>query len=260
MDLSKELQKFNLSDNEAIIYLALLKMGATPAGNVATYTKIKRSTTYLAIDNLTQLGLIAEYYKDKKRLFVAEPPSQLKKLTNRMRRKVVQNELLLDSLIPLLEELPKTTQSSGIPHLSFRAGINGIKNALLEVAASKDSWYVFGSSTKLLKNLPIEDLKEVLEEGEKLRALSGRPKIYFITDQGILSIPEFSKPDPKRREVKIIPKEIDSTSAYILFGDKIAILNINANPSAIVIDSKEIVDVMKVNYDLIWKSIKEPSK
>lgn len=250
--MEREFQKLGLNENEATIYMALLKMGPQTAGNIASGTKTKRSTTYLALNNLIRLGIVIEHYQNKKHLFNAEPPAQLKKLTNRMRRKVIQAELVLDNLIPSLEDMPKQNPVEE-PQVSVRQGFSGIKNVLLEIAASKTSWYVFGSSTKLLQNLPGEDLKEILEEGEKLRQASGRPKIYFITDKGILLLPEFQKYAPERREIKILPQEIKSSSAYIIYEDKVAILHVGAKLFVAVIKSKEIVDVMRVTYHIIWE-------
>ena len=42
---------------------------------------------------------------------------------------------------------------------------------------------------------------------------------------------------------------------FIIFEDKLAVLNFENKPFAAVIKSREVVEVVKVMYQLIWKSL-----
>ena len=252
-NLDLELQKLGLSANEAKVYLAALGLGPSSANSISKQAGIKRSTTYLALNNLRKLGLVAEGHVNKKRLFTAEKPDKLEKLTKRMRRKVIAAELLLTNLVSSLKTI--TPALSQEPKVSVYQGMNGIKNILLDISGSTHSWYVFGSSTRLLQNLPFVDLKEILEEGEKMRQKAGRPKIYFMTDGGILQLKEFQEHRPERREIKIIPT-IKESSVFIIFENKVAIFNFGHNPYAVVVESKEMVEVIRLMYKLLWDKFK----
>ncbi len=251
--MEEELQELGLSANEAKTYLAALEMGPISVQDLSTYTKIKRSTIYLALDSLMKAGLVSENYTGKKRKFQAEAPDKLEKLAKRMKRKAVEAERLLATLLPALKQIIKSDISD--PKITYYQGLNGIKNVLLDVSASTVSWYVFGSSTKLLKNLPPSDLREILEEGEKLRQQSGRPKIYFVTDEGILALKEFKEIILQRREIKIISKEISFGSALILYGNKIAMISTGQKPFASVIESRELAEMVKFMYQFVWKNL-----
>ncbi len=251
--MEEELLKLGLNKNEAKIYLAGLSIGPATAHNLAEYTKIKRPTVYFALSRLEEFGLVSETRANKKTLFQTEPPEKLERLTKRMRRKVIDAELMLEILIPNMKKLPQvSTEESNV--FVFH-GNNGVKNILLDVSASTSSWYVFGSATKILTQIAHLDLREILEEGEKLRQKSGRPKIYFITDSGILALKEFQEYKPERREIKILPLTIKNSSIFIIYQDKLAIINLGTQAMATVIQNREAVEVVKVMYQLIWKSL-----
>lgn len=247
----QELLQLGLNQNEAKIYLAALSMGPFKAGAIAAKTKIKRATTYLALENLKKLGLIMETFEHKRKLFKAEKPSALEKLTKRMRRKVINAEILLERLLPSLNSLADSQMEE--PKLSFHEGIDSVKNVLLDIAASKQPWFLFGASWKTIMGMYPNDLKEVLEEGSKLRHQAGLPKIKFISDQSVLAVPDFKKVLPSR-ETKVLSKHINAKSTLIIYEDKLAIFNFS-HPFAAVIKSAEAMEIIKLMYDLIWESL-----
>ena len=247
--MEEELTKLGLSKNEAKIYIAGLQYGTFSASGIATKAKIKRSTAYLSLDNLVSLGLVVEIVGARKKLYKVEHPAKLEKLTKRMRRKAVEAELLLTTLLPALSKLPKRPIEE--PLVSLHEGINGIKNVLLDISGSKHSWYAFGSGIQMLKKLTPKDMREILEEGSILRERAGNPKVYFLTDEGIRTIPQFRGTLPTR-EIRILPKTISADSALILSEDRLIILNYHSL-FALVIKSKEITDIVKIMYNLLWQ-------
>lgn len=252
--MQEELQKLGLNEHEAKVYLAALSLGPSSASQIAQQTLIKRPTVYLALENLIKQGLILESFAGKKRLFEAEKPEKLEKLTKRMRRQVIDAEILLESILPGLIKFPK--QYTEEPKVSFYSGMSGLKNVLLEISASRSSWYFFGSTTKVLQNVPKEEMKEILEEGGKFREANDRPKIYLITDAGVLSLKgEWEKLKTSWREMKILPGMINASSGFIIYEDKLAIISFENKPFAAIIKSKEVAEVVKIMYQLIWKSL-----
>lgn len=249
--MHEALQNLGLTKYEAKIYLAALGVANFTAGAIATRTKIKRSTVYLALSNLIKLGLILQIPGEKRKNFKAEDPKALEKLTKRMRRKAMDAEILLERIIPTLSGIRQTKIEE--PKLLFYEGINAVKNVLLDVSASKHAWYWFGASKEMLKKLTSQDVDEILEEGGKLRREAGLPKIKFITDRGLLDLPLFQKPLPSR-EIKFLKDTIKASSALILSQDKLILLNFS-QPFAAVIQSAEVVEVVMLMYDLIWNGL-----
>lgn len=252
--MEEELQKLGLSEHEAKVYLACLSLGPSSANQISESTTIKRPTVYLALENLQKQGLILESFVGKKRLFEAEKPEKLEKLTKRMRRQVIDAEILLESILPGLIKFPK--QYSDKPKVSFYSGVEGLKNVALEVSACPTSWYFFGSGTKTLEKLAKSKRMDILHDSWALRSRADRPKIYLITDPGVFTLGgEWQKTKTPWREMKILPETISAGSGFIIYEDKLAILNLENKPFAAVIKSKEVVAVVKVMFQLIWKSL-----
>ena len=249
--MKEQLIRLGLNENEAKIYLAALGMGTFSAGNMAAHAKIKRPTTYLTLENLLKLGLVKVRYVNKKKLFQAQPPAVLEKLTKRMRRKVIEAEILAEELIPALAKIPPAALEE--PELSYHEGIASIKNILLDVSASSKPWHLFGLGWPIIKKLSLKDLVEILEEGSKARHRAGLPKVRFISDTGILNLPPF-KTKTASREQKFLKKPLASASMLLLYEDKLAILNFSQT-FAIVIKSTEVTALVLNMYNLIWDSL-----
>ena len=252
--MEEELQKLGLNEHEAKVYLASLGLGPSSASQIAEQTGIKRPTVYLALENLIKHGLVSESFAGKKRLFIAEKPQKLEKLTKRMRRRVVDAEILLESILPGLIKLPK--QYSSEPQVTFYSGIEGMKNVMLEVSACKSSWYFFGSGAKILYKLTNLKRLDVLEEAWALRQHEDRPKIFIISDSGVFKLGKgWEKTKTPWREMKILPNMINAGSGFIIYEDKLVVLSLEGKPFVAVIKSKEAVEVVKIMYQLIWKSL-----
>jgi len=251
--MEEELEKLGLNEHEAKVYLAALSLGPSTAIRLANFTNVKRPTVYLAAKNLIKQGLMYQTL-DKKSLFVAEKPQKLEKLTKRLRRQVINAESLLENILPGLIKLPK--QYSEEPKVTFYSGVEGIKNIALEISVSKESWYFFGSSTKVLEKLIKFGRMDVFHEATELRKDFDRPKIYIITDSGILSLGGiWAKTKTQWREMKILPGTINSSSGFFVFEDKLLIFSFENKPFGALIKSKEVVDVVKIMHQLIWRSL-----
>ena len=79
-NLKKALLQLNLTEKEIASYLALLELGALSIQDISRNTGINRVTTYSAIEELRQKGLVSESRKGKKKLFVAENPESLENI------------------------------------------------------------------------------------------------------------------------------------------------------------------------------------
>ena len=250
--MEKILAKIGLSDNAAKIYLAALSMGPSSANALAESTKIKRPTTYLTLENLVKQGLISETIQNKKKLFKAEQPEKLNKLTRKMRRQVISAELELEKLMPELKAIRKKIIEA--PKASVYRGLEGVKNIIEEFTGSKTPWYLFGSSETIMSYLKPEELGDIITDTNKLRENAGKPKAHLITDKGILKIKQFQTSNFKIREIKILPNIIKATSAFVIYEDKVAVFSINESPFGIIVESEEISEMLKVMYNIFWTS------
>jgi sugar-specific transcriptional regulator TrmB len=251
--MEHKLVKLGLSGNEAKVYLAALSLGPSPAGKIAKQAGVKRPTTYVALNNLAKFGLISEIPGNKEKSFRAGAPEKLKKLTKKLRRQAMAAELSFEELLPELKSSQKNLVES--PRVTFHQGLAGVANVAEEISESINTWYYFGASEEIIKIIGHEQLAELMEETNELREKAGRPLSYYITDEGIKTIKRFQADNPLVRRMKILPKRIKPKSALVIYNDKLAILNLGSPPFAATVESKEVVELLKIMFQMLWDNL-----
>ena len=250
-----QLKKLGLSEVEIKVYeTALMKDSATIA-EIAVQAGVKRPTAYVAMGRLEELGLLVRTTKGKKSVFTVGSTERLRNLARKMRRKVVAAELALEELLPRLETLLGRA-SIPAPRVQSYEGIAGAKSIIEDIAACPEPWYFFGSSEEAFNLLGVTGMEELLVDAYRLRKMVGQPKSYFITDEGMLRHPKFHTRLPHIREMRFFPKPMRMQSIFIAYGNKIAFLVMARPPHAIVIESKEIAEMAKAMYSILWESFK----
>jgi DNA-binding MarR family transcriptional regulator len=253
--MDQKLTKLGLSENEAKVYLALLALGESDASDISKQAQVKRPTTYLALEHLVEQGLVSEVLGQKEKMFKAEEPDRLARLTRKMRRQVIDAEIQLETLLPGLKAIQKKLIEA--PKITFYQGVEGIKSVAEEASGYPEPWYYFGSAEGWLKALGAEEMQEFILETRVLRKKVSQPTAYMITDAGYHKIKLFQKHEPTIRQVRILPQIIKTKSAFVLFGKKLAVVNIGEAPFAAVIESAEIAELVKMMFNIIWKSLPE---
>ena len=71
------LTEVGFSKNEAKVYFALLRLGASTAGVVAAHANIHRTNVYDALERLIEKSVVTYIYKGNKKYFEAVNPSQI---------------------------------------------------------------------------------------------------------------------------------------------------------------------------------------
>ena len=77
MNAKEALQQFGLDEKEATIYLANLEVGLSSAKEIAQKANIQRTYFYDISEKLIQVGIIKQFKKGKKRMFLAVEPEKI---------------------------------------------------------------------------------------------------------------------------------------------------------------------------------------
>lgn len=255
--MNQELTKLGLTDTEAKIYLAVLELGPSSAAMIAKQADVKRTTAYSALENLVKQGLLSEVADSKEKMFKAEDPDRLSKLTKKMRRQVIDAELELEKLLPGLKAIQKKLLQP--PKVSFYQGMEGIKTIIEEFSGYPGSWYYFGSAKELIKVMSLKGANEFAAETRKFRQQVGRPITYMITDAAYYEIEIFKKPEPQVRQVRIFNNIEKAKSAFAIYGNKLGVLGVGDMPFGAVIESAEVAELVTMMFQVIWKSLPEES-
>src|SRR3989338_4569627 len=77
MQTDKTLEDLGLSEQEANLYLGLLKIGGGQASKVAKEVGLKRTTVYPILKALAECGFVNVYFRKSTRYYYAEKPHKI---------------------------------------------------------------------------------------------------------------------------------------------------------------------------------------
>lgn len=126
----KFLQEIGLSEKESQVYLALLQVDSGSIHDIATKTKINRTTVYPVLESLSKKGLVSETSEGKKTFYQAAPPERIETLVERQRVVLEENAARLKDIIPQIKSLQR--EQGERPIIKFFEGRDGAISAYEE--------------------------------------------------------------------------------------------------------------------------------
>lgn len=242
MEIRETLEKLDLKPNEVKVYLALLKLGESKAGQISKEAGINRTNTYDALKRLIDKGLVGYVVITNRKWFKAVNPKRLVEFLQ-------EKEELAKEIMPQLEglySLPKYKSD-----VTLYRGLKGIKSVFQDVLRELKPGQrldIFGSEGHFSEKMPIyvkqyRKLKEKMRIKTRLIERAGRER-------------EKSKRG-KYTEVRFVPKNVISPVSTNIYGDKVALILWSDPPETIVIENKGAADSYRAYFELLWKIAKK---
>jgi len=161
------LKDFGLSDDEAQIYLGLLRMGGAKASEVSYFTKIDRVKAYKMLENLKNFGFITSTLSSPA-IFSANDIE--KTLDDVIQRKLLDAEKLQTHkfhLLQLLENFKVKEADTGLPRLTVISGRANIYYQMIKIIdEAQDELYLAVSVSDLIRMF-YTNIPEALEKARK---------------------------------------------------------------------------------------------
>jgi sugar-specific transcriptional regulator TrmB len=158
----KELQDIGLSDKEARVYVAALRIGRATAADLAKEAKILRSTTYVQLESLMKMGLMSTYEEGKKTFFAPESPELLKRLLVKQKDVLQARERDLTQLLPdLLRQFEGAGERPVVRFFDGKEGIISLRDEAL--STHEKVLHVISSNDHLANVFTIEERNEFSE-------------------------------------------------------------------------------------------------
>lgn len=240
------LKEIGLTNNEALVYRALLELGPSLAGQISRKTGLHRRTVYDTTEMLIKKGLIGYIVKNNRRLFQASNPKAFLDILK-------EKENTITSLLPeMLIHYEKTKEKE---ETNFYKGKQGLKTVFEDQLQFK----------KQEKNRDEKYKKEILILGASESAVEVLPFYFKWYDKTrkekkikvrIIASEKLKTKIPLS-EIKYLPEKYANPLAINIYRNKVALIFWKKeNPFAIVIKQKEIADSYKNYFELMWKIAK----
>lgn len=228
------LEEIGLSEKEAKVYLALLQVDLGSIHDIATKTKINRTTVYPVLESLSKKGLVSETSEGKKTFYQAAPPERIETLVERQRVVLEENASRLKDIIPQIKSLQR--KQGERPIIKFFEGRDGAISAYEEFYSFDPKKNEMGY---FIYNRDLVDETFTKEEKEKFLKIryskTVKPNSIYTKKDGKM---EFTTPGIRTR--------IDSGEKYPLLADisiiedQIIAVTLGKTISSVLIKSKDL--------------------
>ncbi|MFZ2193804.1 MAG: helix-turn-helix domain-containing protein [Candidatus Moraniibacteriota bacterium] len=248
------LNQLNFSEKETLVYLALVELSSAKVKEISKKTGLNRTTIYDICDVLLQKGLISKYKKGASTFFNALDPKHLINYLDREKeeqtKKIEKQKEKVAELLPQLISL-QNIYSANKPKVQFFEGEKGMREAYEDTLESKGMILAYANMETMKKGLP-----NFFPEYFKRRA---EKKIFIraIMPQNELSIERAKFNQEEMRDTRFLPDDKMEFSPEVnIYNNKILIASWEEK-MAIIIESKELVELQKLTFNLLWNILPE---
>lgn len=240
MTPEKTLIKYGLNEKQAKVYLATLELGSSSVHQISKKANLARSTCYEVLEYLLNKSLVSTYRKKNIKYYSAEDP-----------RKMV--DMATEKVEVLKKALPQFNalygQASARPTVRFYQGKQGMKLILAEILKEAHELLCFTSADDLFSALN-EEMPDFVK-----KRISKKIPIRVILRDSAKAQERKKLATQELRQVKIISPDYEYHGLIYVWGTKIAMFSFDKDLTALVIESKELSNVQKTMFELMWGSI-----
>src|SRR3989338_6069103 len=249
MDLTS-LKEAGLTEGEAKVYLALLKLGNSTTGPIIDESKIANSIIYRLLDNLIQKGLASYIIKDKTKYFQAAEPKKILEYIDERKQKLEESKDKIKMILPALLSLGDTNNESSV---QLYEGFKGIQTAVEHYYQKAgngefiDSWGVY----------PIQEEKYHLywqKDHQRRKKFGIKTRILFNqgTEKEILK----NRNSYWGCDARYMPIPIKTKAWFLVYKNTVLITLQTGKELCVEIVNQDIADTFKSYFDDLWAKTK----
>ena len=255
----KDLMTAGLSEKEARVYIASIKLGKSSIQKIAKLSKVNRATTYVLIDILIDRGLMTTVTEGKKRYFSVESPAKLSLLYQKERNDLSRKEIALRYLVPQLTEIFENTRGGLNSKVKFYNGEQGLKAYREELIKSKDKKvYLMYNYEQINKYIHSKYINPKITSDFIKRKVSKKIETNLLVSTE--NIEEFKKlklsSDPNLNIIDISKFKYGEAVDISSFDNKLFITSLEENLLTVVVQDKNIAHSFKSMFKFVENNIK----
>ncbi len=241
--LTQSLISYGLTDNEALIYICLLKKLEATVFEISKETAIPRPTVYITLEKMKANKLVSMLRKNNVQYYTPENPSRLKMIIN-------EKEAILNAVLPELNAIIDTDIEK--PDVRIYTGASGVKIVLediLEVMNSCDERVLLAASrSEILDRFP-NYFPEWVKRRESLKI-----KTKLILPESERKTHAFEPNEA--RDVRYLPDNFGFKAMVEIYANKMAVFNLKEDEIySIVIESEPVVQTFRQFFNFAWEQL-----
>ena len=240
------LQEIGLSKGESSVYLALIRLGPTKTGALASKAEISTSKVYKILDKLEKKGLAGHITKGKMMFYSAMEPGRILEYIEEKEKKLAEEKEQVKSLIPLLkvEKSLAGEQDDAIVYRGYKAMFNFYRSILDELKAGGEYYVMsagYGDNARGVKEFFQNYHTQRTKKKIKVKMLAN----YETKDTLVPATMVCS-------EVRFLPKMMASKMMVVFYKKKTFMFLLIKEPIGFLIKSKEVADCFHDYFNALW--------
>lgn len=236
------LQQLGFSQNEAKVYLALLELGETPAGNLIKKTGLHRNIVYTELNRLVGRNLAVKVRKKRKLYFAPLDP---KKILQDLKAK----EMLLAKQLPLLVELYKKRPSEITVYEGVRAWQDFWLDSVRNYSRSSVNYIAGTVGRRWYQLWENRKLYEEFIKTRRKRKIYWKMIVYKAPEEPEI---ESLRQDPNLTEIRVLNHNFDQTGNFQIWDQALILQSVENPPLIIEIKNKVLRDIFKQYFNFLW--------
>jgi len=240
------IKEAGLTDGEAKVYLALLKLGTSTAGPIIERSKVANSMIYRILDSLIAKGLVSYITKEKTKQFSAAPPNRIVDYIEERKKHLTEKQEEIKHILPQLIAFAQETEANSVELFEGFKGVQTcweVQYTKLKKGDEYHSWGVY----------PNQDERFHLywQRDHLRRAKLGiKGKILFNqgTDKEILR----NRNSYKGCDSRYMPTNIKTPATFATYKDVSLICQLS-KPFIVQIVSQDIADSFEAYFQDLWQ-------
>jgi sugar-specific transcriptional regulator TrmB len=233
------LEDIGLTGAEIKVFIALLELGPSQAGNVVEKSGLQNAVVHRAFHSLIEKGLISYVLEGKIKNYQAIEP---KLLINFLDEKKAQ----LEKIIPELEAKKKKTK---MPIGRIFQGKRGIKELLYLIIETESKEYISYGGSKKSDEVMGTDFWDIFHNKRISKKISAKLLFHSSLSWWGGKLNKYNL-----TSVKITEKDFEELTETIICGNRVGIIIWSDKPFGFLIESAEAAKSYTRFFKLLWKS------
>ena len=253
------LTSIGLSQKEARMYVTLLRHGTQPTSILARRAGFNRGTGYVILHSLLERGLVTKVTKKKVQHFSPLSPHQLVAYLDHQVQELNDRRVRVEGAMGQL--LAISNPLAAQPKIQFFEGAEGARAVLENTLESEEKilraylsiadvsafagseFFMDYTMRRIKKGFRLHAIR-TQEKDRKARLFDQHAKMYVTSRK-------------QNREVRHVSDTLAFPMTIYIYGHRIGIISSSEENFAVIIESKELADMQKRLFDLLWVSLKK---
>jgi sugar-specific transcriptional regulator TrmB len=233
------LEDLGLTQAEIKVYIALLELGSSSAGQILEKSRLQNSVVHRALNRLIEKGLISYILEGKKKVYQSTDPENFHDFIDDKKKR-------FDDILPELkqkQEYAKVTSFGEI--FKGKRGINQMYMTLLNSGGKE--YNTFGGGSEVTYEIMGETWWKSLHN----KRISKKIPCRQVFDETIRKFGNELNKKPLTK-IKFLPKEYAQLQETVIIGDYVGIAIFTENPYGILIKDKVVADGYRKQFEILW--------